>query len=745
MNYLFRNFYPFLLMTILLGAVSGNVVSAAEAEDEQAGENKHKTQAAEKQVQELGDITVQATRVDKSLYEIPASVGFVNKDDIQYGRQQLGLDESLNKIPGLFMPNRYNFNQDLSISIRGFGNRATFGIRGVKIYVDGIPSTLPDGQGGIDSIDIGSTDHMEVIRGPSSSLYGSSAGGVINLYTEDGPVDAPFVESRVTTGSYGFGLLQVKGGGQKGALNYFVSAQRLGYEGYRDHSEIERYLLNSKFRYDIDATSDFTLTANILHKPEAQDPGGLCKAPIAFSPAPNALPPCTGITPDRRAAQRNNTSARFDAGESVDQEQFGLLYHKFIGDKHELTARNYYQFRQFNANLPFGPPVGNPGDGGKIDLDRFFVGGGLQDSYTDQFAGHKNRLTVGFDIDSQMDARKNYDNNFGVKGPLAFDQDEDVFSWGVYLQNEFGITNTLQLTFGTRYDEVEFDFSDHFLSDGDQSGSVKFDEWSPQVGLLWHPVDAFNLYGNFSTAFETPSTREFAAPVGPGGFNTGLTAQTSDNYEIGVKGFLPGRVSYQLSLFHIETQDELLPAGENAGGSTFFVNAGETTRNGLEAGVTFNILPGLDATLNYTYSDFEFDKLIVPGCGLPSCSFAGEKIPGVPEQFGYGEITYFHPSGFYGAFNIQVVDKIYVNNAYLDGADTPNLITQGLAADGYYVANLRMGYTTSVGNTEFTPFLGINNITDQKYIGNIRVNEGNTRYFEPAPERNVYMGFSLGF
>lgn len=728
-KFLFRNFYPFLLMTILLGAVSGNVVSAAEAEDEQGDESKNKTQTAEKQkqVEELGDITVQATRVDKSLYEIPASVGFVNKDDIQYGKQQLGLDESLNKVPGLFMQNRYNFNQDLTISIRGFGHRAVFGIRGIKLYVDGIPATLPDGQGGIDSIDIGSTDHMEVIRGPSSSLYGSAAGGVINLYTEDGPVDAPFVEGRVTTGSFGYNLLQVKGGGQKDALNYFVSAQRLGYEGYRDHSEIERYILNSKFRYDIDNTSDLTLIVNGLHKPWAEDPGGLTSAQVAAN---------------REQAQFNNTSARFDAGESADQLQLGLLYHKLIGDKHELTARNYYQFRNFDANLPFGY-FGGPltPSGGIIKLDRFFVGGGLQDAYTDQFFGHRNRLTAGFDIDSQMDNRKNYTNLPGnsITGPQSLRQNEDVFSWGVYLQNEFDITKELQLTFGARYDEVEFDFTDHYLIDGNQSGTAKFNDWSPQVGLLWHPIDAFNLYGNYSTSFETPSTREFAALPGPGGFNTTLSPQTSENYEIGIKGFVPGRFSYQLSLFHIDTQDELLPGQENAGGSVTFFNAGETSRNGLEAGITFNILPGLDATLNYTYSDFKFDKLIVPGFG----SFAGEKIPGVPEQFGYGEITYFHPSGFYGAFNIQYVDKIYTNNAYLD--NTNSLVTQGMAADDYYVANLRFGYTTSIGNSDFTPFIGLNNITNQKYIGNIRVNEGNLRFFEPAPERNLYAGFSLGF
>ena len=723
--------YTTLIMSGLLFFPFSPVVSAEETSAEKTA----------KQAERLEDITVQATRVDKSLYEIPASVGYVDKDDIQFGRQQLGLDESLINIPGIFMPNRYNFNQDLSISIRGFGNRATFGIRGVKIYVDGIPNSLPDGQGGIDSIDIGSTDRMEVLRGPSSSLYGSSAGGVVNLYTEDGPIDAPFANTRITTGSFGYNQLQAKAGGQKDALNYFVSAQRLDLEGYRDHSEIERYILNSKFRYDIDATSDITLTASALHKPEANDPGGLCIAPIPFSPAPSALPPCTGITPDRRAAQRNNTDARFDAGESVDQQQLGLLYHKFFGDKHEITARNYYQLRDFDANLPFGPPVGDPGDGGIIALDRFFIGGGLQDAYTDTFFGHRNRLTVGFDIDSQMDERKNFDNLFAVKGPLAFDQNEDVFSWGVYLQNEFGITDDLDLNFGARYDEVEYEFTDNFLSDGNQSGTAKFDEWNPQVGLLWHPHDAINLYGTYSTSFETPSTREFTSPAGPGGFNTSLVAQTSTNYEIGIKGFLPGRLSYQLSLFHIDTINELLPAGENAGGSTFFVNAGETSRNGLEAGLTYNLLPGLDVTLNYTYSDFEFEKLIVPGFG----SFAGEKIAGVPEQFGYGEIAYYHPSGFYGAFDVQYVDKIYVNNAYLDGADVPNLITQGLAADDYTLLNFRMGYTTNIGDTEFTPFFGINNITNQKYIGNIRVNEGNTRYFEPAPELNVYAGISLTF
>ena len=683
-----------------------------------------------KQAERLEDITVQATRVDKSLYEIPASVGYVDKDDIQYGRQQLGLDESLLKIPGLWMPNRYNFNQDLSISIRGFGKRSTFGIRGIRIYVDGIPNTLPDGQGGIDTIDIGSTDRMEVIRGPSSSLYGAAAGGVINIYTEDGPVDAPFIEGRASMGSYDFSKFQLKTGGQKDRLNYLVNLSRFNLDGYRDHTKIENTLLNSKFRYDIDATSDLTLTASVLDKPIADDPGGLCKTSTVG-------PTCTGVTPDRRAAQFNNN--RFDAGETVEQQQFGLLYRKSIGDKHEITARNYYQFRDFDAKLPNGPAIGV--NGGMIELDRFFLGGGLQDAYTDSFFGHRNRLTVGFDIDSQMDERKNFDNLLGAMGALTLDQDEDVFSWGVFLQNEFSITDNLELTLGVRYDEVEFEFTDYFLADADESGSAKFSEWSPQAGLLWKVHEAINLFGNVSTSFETPSTREFASPVGPGGFNASLNAQTSTNYEIGVKGLLPGRTSYQLSIFRIDTVDELLPAGENAGGSVFFTNTGETERNGVEAGLIFRPLPGLDVTLNYTYSDFEFTKLIVPGPG--GGSFSGEKIPGIPEQTGYAEIAYYAPSGFYGILDFQYVDKVYTNNAFRRNSGA--LVTQGDAADDYALLNFRMGYTTNIGDTEFTPFFGVNNITNQEYIGNIRVNEGNLRFFEPAPELNVYAGISLTF
>jgi len=670
--------------------------------------------------EDLGDMTVSATRVDKSIYKIPAAVGYVGKDDIQLGTQQLGIDESLLKIPGVFMQNRYNFAQDLRISIRGFGSRATFGIRGIKLYVDGIPASLPDGQGGVDSIDIGSLERMEVIRGPSSSLYGTASGGVINMYTEDGPVDGPFVEARTSFGSYQFRKHQIKAGGQKDKLNYLMNFSRLELDGYRDHSETDNYLFNSKFRYDIDNTSDLTLTVNVLDSPEAQDPGGLTRTTTAFN---------VGLeTPTD--AQRNNL--RFDAGESVEQQQFGLLYNKSIGDKHDFTLRNYYVFRNFNTNLPFGY-FGGPvtPSGGIVGLDRFYVGGGGQYSYSGNLIAHKNRLTIGFDVDSQMDDRVNYTNivDSPVVGPKSLDQDEDVLSWGIFLQNEFSITDSLELTAGIRYDEVEYDFSDNYFVDGtDDSGDITFTEWSPQVGLLWSVSDAVNIYGNVGTSFEPPSSREFANPTAAGGFNPDLDAQTAINYEVGVKGFLSSKVNYELAIFRIETDDELILAGQNPAGSDFFTNAGETTRNGVEAAMTVKPLQGLDVSFAYTYSDFEFDEFTQGGT-----SFEGNAIPGVPEQMAYVELAYYHPSGFYSIWDTQFVDQVFLDKANSD------------AAEDYTVSNFRFGYTIDSGNKVFTPFVGINNIFDQNYIGAVRVNESRSKFFEPAPELNFYAGMSLRF
>jgi len=654
----------------------------------------------------LEEITVIGTRIERSEVDTPMAIGSVGKDQIQLGRQQNSLEESLLTIPGLVFQGQYNYAQDLRISIRGFGARASFGIRGIKIFTDGIPNTLPDGQSNVDDLDLGSAQRIEVIRGPSSSLYGPAAGGVINIVTEDGPRH-PFVEGRSTFGSYDFQKYQVKGGGQYKNLNYLGNLSYLSYTGYRDHSATRNSLLNSKFRYDFDASSDLTVVFNVLDAPEAQDPGALNEREVQD---------------DRRQAAPRALS--FDAGETVDQQKLGLVYRNSFTATRQLALRSYYVGREFDNFLPFD--VNSNGQGGSVDLDRRFFGGGGDHTHTGQLFGRSNNLVVGFAIDAQRDERKRYTNNFGERGPLTTNQNEDVTGYGVYLQDELRIREDLRLTLGLRYDVLDYDVDDKI---GTGSGSRTFEEPSPMVGLLWKIRSAVNLYGNVSTSFEPPTTTELANPLGATGFNQSLEAQTATNYEIGIKGLLPARSRYEVALFHIDLKDELVPFELAGSGQAFFENAGESTRNGLEASLVIQPLAGLTTTFTYTYSDFTFDKFRDVNGNV----FDGNKTPGVPDNQFYVDVSYFHSTGFYASGNILYVGSFFANNA------------NTVETDPYTVANLRLGYIHETGGWEISPFFGLNNIFNEKYNDNIRLNASFGRYFEPALEFNAYGGITIRY
>ena len=710
-----------------------------------------------KQPEQLEDITVQATRVEKPSLLVPAAVGTINKDDIQLGRQQLGLDESLNKIPGLFFQDRYNFSQDLRIAIRGFGARSNFGIRGIKIYSDGIPLTTPDGQSNVDEIDLGSTQRIEVIRGPSSSLYGSSSGGVINLYSEDGP-EVPFVSGQFAYGSYDYQNYQLKTGGLYDKFNYLFNASRLNLDGFRDHSKVESNNLTGKVRYDIDPSSSVTFIANDVYQPISDDPGALTAAEV--------------VANRKQAAPRN---LAYDAGESVDQQKFGWVYKKQIDDKQEIVLRNYYVWRDFASKLPAGgggalgnsPSINGRDNAAWVQFQRLFLGGGGQYIYTDNFFGHNNRFTAGFDIDSQIDDRQRFNNDLGLKlpgvndpgpgdpncpaGSLCLDQTENVLSRGFFLQDEFTIVEHLELTAGARYDMIDYNFVDHLLNDptGDDSAKVNYDKINPMAGLLWSPVEQINLYGRISTAFETPSTTEFANPAGggfAGGLNASLKPQTATNYEVGIKGlFRNPHVLYDIAVFQIDTENEFIPFTLTSApaGRTFSENAKSTNRRGLEAAVAWQPVRGLTASFAYTYSNFTFDKFTsTKGGNAAPIVVDGNTLPGIPDQQFHVDITYYHPSGFYCSWDMLYVGQFYANN------------TNTIKNDAYHIANLRVGHQFNIAGWEISPFLGLNNMFDEKYNGNVRLNASDTgayatdiggRFFEPAPSRNIYGGLTAVF
>jgi len=674
---------------VMVWGLSAAIVSAEDIE------------STEKQDNQLEDITVSATRVEKPLYKIPAAIGVVDKNDIGLGKQMIGLDESLVKIPGLFMQNRYNFAQSLKISIRGFGARANFGTRGIKLYQDGIPLTTVDGQGGIEDIDLNSINRIEVMRGPVSSLYGSSSGGVIHFFTGDEDDVEPYVEGNISMGEYQSKIGNIKTGGQIGKLSYFLNLSHLDVTGYRSHSRARNTKFNSKFRYKIDDTSDFTTIFTAYDAPQADDPGGIDQA---------------SVDTDRRQARDRNVA--FNAGEDIDQQKLGFTYRKQITPNQELILRNYYLMRNFVGLIPV--PAS-----GYIEFERFQLGGGAQYSISGDLFGRNNRTIIGVEVDSQEDDRQRYANNSGFQGAQTLNQLEQGDSLGIYLRNELALTDNFELVLGLRYDKVNLEVDDIFLGDGDQSIELNFEELSPTAGVLWAINQKTNLYANISSVFETPTFTELAN-VATGGF-ANVSAQKALNYEIGVKGHVNSRFNYDLAVFHIDVEDEIVNI-VNIGGRSFFNNA-DTTRNGVEATVSFIPVAGVNMLMSYTYSDFSFDNF--PASDCTTC--AGNELPGLPEHNFYAELGYTHPSGFFSSIDFQ-----YVSNMYVDNANT-------VQNRPYGVSNLRAGYIKTMGDLEITPYMGINNLFDEEYVGNVRINAFGGRYFEPAPEFNIYAGLNVRY
>lgn len=657
------------------------------------------------QFDEINEIVVTATRLERVARSVPAAITVVSGTQIQQARQQLSLDEALVGVPGVFFQNRYNFAQDLRIAIRGFGARSNFGVRGIKILVDGIPETLADGQSQVDSIDLASIRQVEVLRGPSSALYGNAAGGVINILTERGTPD-PYVDARVATGDYGYRKYQVKTAGAVGQLDYLVSLSDLQIDGYREHSEAENTQLNSRFLYRISDDTEICWTVSATDQPLSNDPGGVTQADATANP--------------RGARDRN---VEFDAGEALDQQKVGVSFNHAFPDGGEFRARSYYLARDFRNRLPFT-------DGGIVAFDREFAGGGI--SYTREFniGNLSHRVIAGIDHDRQRDDRQRFDNNSGVQGALVFDQFERVTNTGFFVQDELTVSDRLKVTVGLRYDDIEFDVADAFLADGDDSGTRSIDDVSPSIGFLYSIGTGHDLYGSVATAFETPTSTEFANPDGSGGFNSGLEPQKSTSYELGLRGGLLENTRYAFAAYRINVDDELIPFEiASSPDREFFDNAGKSERQGIELSLSATPLPGLNVALAYTWSKFEFDTFI-DGNGN---DFSGNTIPGIPETFVHADISYLHESGFFAA-----VDALYTDDLFADNANAA-------VVNGATIANMRLGLKKTFGKLDIEPFIGINNVFDTDFNANVRINAFGGRYFEPGPVRNVFGGVSVKY
>lgn len=653
----------------------------------------------------LNEIVVTAARFALDTEKTPASVSVVAGVDVQQARQQLGLDEALAAVPGVFFQNRYNFAQDLRIAIRGFGARSSFGVRGIKILIDDIPETLADGQSQVDSVDLASVRQIEVLRGPASAIYGNAAGGVIHIRSELGGSD-PYIESRLAFGDFGFRKHQFKAGGSVGRLDYLLSLSDLSIEGYREHSEAENTQFNSRFRYAIDDRSEVYLSLSATDQPLSNDPGGVTLEAATANP---------------RAARDRNVS--FAAGEALDQQKLGLSYVRRLSNGAEISARYYALGRDFVGRLPFT-------GGGIIEFDRLFVGGGI--SYQQDFlvGGYANRLIAGVDYDRQRDDRQRFDNLDGLAGPQVLAQDERVTSSGVYIRNQVSLSERLELSVGLRYDRVDFSVVDGFFLDGDDSGSRAINDVSPSAGFVFAFDDSHSVYGSVATAFQSPTSTEFAKADGSGGFNSALEPEKSTSLELGLRGSLIGTAKYELAAFTIDVDDELIAFEiESSPGRDFFANAGRSKRRGLEFALSAEPVDGLSLSFAYTWSRFKFERFIDDNGN----DFSGNTTPGIPESFARAEASYRHGSNWFASMDVMYVDRLFANNA------------NSVSVKGATIASLRAGMTKRIGRLEIEPFLGINNATDSAFTSNVRINAFGGRYYEPGPRRNLYAGLSFRY
>ena len=665
---------------------------------------------------QLAPVVVTATRIDTPRFDVPASIDLIGGDGIRLNRAQVNISESLGPVPGLLARDRQNYAQDVQISVRGFGARASFGIRGVRLYVDGIPATLPDGQGQITNVDLGSADRIEVLRGPFSALYGNSSGGVIQVFSEEG-AGAPKLGFGVSGGSDGALRLSAKFSGASGNFGYVASTSRFSTDGYRDHSAAERTLGNVKLTLAPDTDSKFTLLANSLSLPKAEDPLGLTRAQFETNPR--------GVDP---------VANSFNTRKTVDQLQGGLIYERRLDANHSLRALIYSGHReteQFQA-IPTGPQANPLHPGGVILLGRNYSGTDLRWTFKGALGELPASLVAGLAYDKLAEHRVGYQNfvgtTLGVEGALRRDENNDVSNFDQYVQAALQLTPALSVNAGLRHSKVKFASADHYIvgTNPNDSGATAFAATLPVVGVLFAIDPELHLYATAGRGFETPTLNELAyRPGGATGLNFALQSARSTSVDAGVKARVANLGEFTAAVFETRTQNEIVTQ-TNVGGRATFQNAGATRRTGIELGGSAALAGDLRAQAAVTWLDARYSE----GFGTVA---ADNKIPGIAAQSVFAGLSWAPAQGLRGGVEGRYLSKVYVNDANAD------------AASGYFIASANIGYGMRLGAWELSSFARVDNLLNRQYIGSVIVNEGNSRFFEPAPGRTWTAGVSAAF
>jgi iron complex outermembrane receptor protein len=647
-------------------------------------------------------------------FEVPASIDVVEGDTLRHQQSAVNLSETLRRVPGLVIHNRHNYAQDLQVSSRGFGARAAFGVRGVRLIQDGIPLTMPDGQGQSALFDLDGASHVEVLRGPFAALYGNSSGGVVHVFTGDAQ-RAPHVEAIGLAGSFDTHRVGVRFGGASERFSYAGNAVRFRTEGYRDHGAATRDTANLRLRWQTGGGGSVTLLVNSLHQPDTLDPQGLTQAQW-----------------ESNGRQAGTGSIEYDTRKSIDHRQLGLVYRRPLDPRSSIEVLAYGGMREVVQYLSIPVAAQGPSSsGGLVDLDRSFGGIALKWRTQAQLADRAFNLTLGLAHDRMSEVRIGRVNNLGIAGDLRRDETDRVRNNDLYMLADWQFTERLKLAGGLRRADVRFSVADRYITaaNPDDSGSAAYRRTVPVLGFTYRLAPATNLYGSVGQGLETPTFAELAyRSDGTPGLNLGLQPAVSRNAELGLRTTLAFGVQTRLALFRADTRNDIVSAGAS-GGRTTFGNAGRTTREGMELSAEAPLGADWSVYTSFTHTRPLYRQLV----NAAGDDLSGATIPGVPRNVLFSELAWEHPaSGFSAAVEWLVSGRVMADDA------------NSAAAPGYGIANLRAGWAGQVGAWRLDSFARVDNAADKDYIGSVIVNQANRRYFEPAPGRYWTVGARAG-
>lgn len=661
----------------------------------------------------LDPVEVTVLRYPTALSAAPMAVSVLDEERLRSGRSGTFLEEALQGLPGVQVQNRFNPAVGERVAIRGFGARAQFGVRGIRVLVDGIPATLPDGQSTLEHIDLGSIGRVEAVRGPASSLFGNASGGVLAFHTARPGVEPAAVEAEAVFGSHGHEKFQATGSGTLGSTGYLLSLSAVSWDGFRErpndpgetYGASERLGVNARLFRPL-AGGELALTLNLLDL-DAENPG--------------SLPANLRDDPTRPAWNFNILQG---ASKEVRQGQVGARW-RTTGEGLNWETSLFAVRRT----------VLNPIPSAIIDLSRDGLGARIQVSREEGTEWGPLRWYAGVESELQDDDRLNFANERGTKGALSLDQDERVRSLGVFAQAALPLPSRGEVMVGVRHDSHEFRARDRFPRDPGEAlgtGDRSMSAFSPSVGLHLPLAERVDLFTSVSTFFETPSTTELAnRPDAAGGFNPDLEPQDGVSAELGLRGRLAdGRSSWEVTAYRTNLDNELVPFEvEGAPGRTFFRNAGSSRHQGVEASLSLAV-PGqpMRTEVSYTWTDARFRDF-----QLDDADFSGNRIPGIAPHHGRVALR-LTPEAFFGELSARYAHRIPVNDTNSEYTSSHTLV------------ELRGGLRgVEVGGIALSPWAAVTNLLDRDHITSVAVNAFGNRFYEPGPGRSFQVGIRAGF